>query len=61
MTTINSAEAVPIVDSDIRCTHLLGSNFLRVLNEEMHRIKKFGDEYREYMKRTGRFLPKLGS
>jgi len=24
-------------------------------------IEKFGDEYRDYMKRTGRFLPKLGS
>jgi protein-S-isoprenylcysteine O-methyltransferase Ste14 len=34
---------------------------LRVPNEETHLIKKFGDEYREYMKRTGRFLPKLGS
>lgn len=29
--------------------------------EEANLIEKFGDEYREYMKRTGRFFPKLGS
>ncbi|MEW6406244.1 MAG: isoprenylcysteine carboxylmethyltransferase family protein [Chloroflexota bacterium] len=33
---------------------------LRTPSEEAHLIEKFGDEYREYMKRTGRFLPKLG-
>ena len=27
--------------------------------EEANLIEKFGDEYREYMKRTGRFLPKI--
>jgi protein-S-isoprenylcysteine O-methyltransferase Ste14 len=27
--------------------------------EEANLIEKFGDEYREYMKRTGRFLPRL--
>jgi protein-S-isoprenylcysteine O-methyltransferase Ste14 len=32
---------------------------LRTPNEEAHLIEKFGDEYREYMKRTGRFLPKF--
>ena len=27
---------------------------------EANLIEKFGDEYRQYMKRTGRYLPKLG-
>ncbi len=31
----------------------------RTPNEEAHLIEKFGDEYREYMKRTGRYLPRL--
>ncbi len=33
----------------------------RTPKEEANLIEKFGDEYREYMKHTGRFLPKLGS
>lgn len=33
----------------------------RVPNEEAHLIEKFGDEYRRYMTRTGRFLPRLGT
>jgi len=33
---------------------------IRTPKEETNLIEKFGDEYREYMKRTGRFLPKLG-
>jgi protein-S-isoprenylcysteine O-methyltransferase Ste14 len=33
----------------------------RTPKEEANLIEKFGDEYLEYMKRTGRFLPKLGS
>jgi protein-S-isoprenylcysteine O-methyltransferase Ste14 len=33
---------------------------VRTPKEEDNLIAKFGDEYREYMKRTGRFLPKLG-
>ena len=33
---------------------------IRTPKEEANLIAKFGDEYREYMKRTGRFLPKLG-
>ncbi|MBI5965235.1 MAG: isoprenylcysteine carboxylmethyltransferase family protein [Chloroflexi bacterium] len=34
---------------------------VRTPKEEANLIEKFGDEYREYMKRTGRFLPKLGN
>jgi protein-S-isoprenylcysteine O-methyltransferase Ste14 len=34
---------------------------IRTPKEEANLIEKFGDEYRQYMKRTGRFLPKLGS
>jgi len=33
---------------------------VRTPKEEANLIEKFGDEYREYMKHTGRFLPKLG-
>jgi protein-S-isoprenylcysteine O-methyltransferase Ste14 len=32
---------------------------VRVPKEEANLIEKFGDEYREYMKTTGAFLPKL--
>lgn len=32
---------------------------MRTPSEEANLIKKFGDEYREYMKITGRFLPRL--
>ena len=31
----------------------------RTPKEEANLIKKFGDEYRSYMKRTGRYLPRL--
>ena len=34
---------------------------VRTPKEEANLIEKFGDEYREYMKHTGRFLPKIGS
>ncbi len=34
---------------------------VRTPKEEANLIEKFGDEYREYMKRTGRFFPKVGS
>jgi protein-S-isoprenylcysteine O-methyltransferase Ste14 len=30
----------------------------RVLPEERMMLEQFGDEYREYMKRTGKFLPR---
>ena len=33
---------------------------IRTPKEEANLIEKFGDEYSQYMKRTGRFLPKLG-
>ena len=33
---------------------------IRTPTEEANLIEKFGDEYREYMKRTGRFFPNLG-
>ena len=33
---------------------------IRTPKEEANIIEKFGDEYREYMKRTGRFFPKPG-
>ena len=32
---------------------------LRVNTEEQAMLEQFGDEYREYMKRTGRYLPKF--
>lgn len=32
---------------------------LRIQREERAMIEKFGDEYREYMKHTGRFLPRV--
>lgn len=32
---------------------------IRLPQEEAGLIAKFGDEYREYMQRTGRFLPKF--
>jgi protein-S-isoprenylcysteine O-methyltransferase Ste14 len=33
---------------------------VRVPKEEAMLIEKFGDEYRNYIRRTGRFLPRLG-
>jgi protein-S-isoprenylcysteine O-methyltransferase Ste14 len=33
---------------------------IRTPKEEANLIEKFGDEYRQYMKHTGRFFPKLG-
>jgi len=32
---------------------------IRTQSEEEHLIANYGDEYRDYMKRTGRFLPKV--
>jgi len=31
---------------------------LRTRREEEHLVRRFGNEYRDYMRRTGRFLPK---
>ena len=33
---------------------------IRVPREEAKLIEKFGDAYRNYIKATGRFLPRLG-
>jgi protein-S-isoprenylcysteine O-methyltransferase Ste14 len=33
---------------------------MRTPKEEANLLEKFGDEYRDYMKHTGRFFPKLG-
>jgi protein-S-isoprenylcysteine O-methyltransferase Ste14 len=33
---------------------------IRLPKEEAGLIERFGDEYREYMKHVGRFLPKFG-
>jgi protein-S-isoprenylcysteine O-methyltransferase Ste14 len=35
--------------------------FLRVRNEEAMMVKHFGAQYEQYMKKTGRLLPKLRS
>jgi protein-S-isoprenylcysteine O-methyltransferase Ste14 len=34
---------------------------LRTPKEEQRLVDKFGDDYRQYMARTGRFFPRLGS
>ncbi len=34
---------------------------IRTRREEDHLIRRFGDDYRQYMNRTGRFLPRWGS
>jgi protein-S-isoprenylcysteine O-methyltransferase Ste14 len=50
---IVSANWIPLVFAS-----LVALNFrLRVQGEEKMMLQKFGDEYREYMKRTGRLLP----
>jgi protein-S-isoprenylcysteine O-methyltransferase Ste14 len=33
--------------------------WVRLPNEERYLLERFGDEYKEYMKRTGRFVPRL--
>jgi protein-S-isoprenylcysteine O-methyltransferase Ste14 len=32
---------------------------VRIPREEANLIERFGDDYRRYMQRTGRFLPRL--
>ena len=32
---------------------------IRIPQEEANLVEKFGDEYRDYMKRTGRFFPRM--
>ena len=34
---------------------------VRTTIEEEHLVKRFGDDYRQYMQQTGRFFPRLGS
>lgn len=34
---------------------------IRTREEEKHLLARFGDEYRNYMRQTGRFLPRLGT
>lgn len=34
---------------------------IRTRREEDHLLRRFGDDYRQYMNRTGRFLPRWGS
>lgn len=38
---------------------LLPAIFRRIQIEEIELIRKFGDSYKEYMKRTGKLIPKL--
>ncbi len=38
----------------------LGFLVVRTKIEEEKLIDRFGDEYRDYMAKTGRFLPRLG-
>ncbi|MGW8251833.1 MAG: methyltransferase family protein, partial [Anaerolineales bacterium] len=33
---------------------------MRTPIEEAHLVERFGDEYRRYMRRTGRYLPRFG-
>ena len=48
-----SANWIPLVFAA-----LVALNFrLRIRGEEMMMLEQFGDEYRQYMKRTGRLLP----
>jgi protein-S-isoprenylcysteine O-methyltransferase Ste14 len=41
------------------CVAFIGMAALVVPREEAELIRKFGDEYREYVRRTGRFAPRL--
>lgn len=41
------------------CIALMGLVYPRVRKEEAMMIERFGDRYRAYMARTGRFLPRL--
>jgi protein-S-isoprenylcysteine O-methyltransferase Ste14 len=34
---------------------------IRTRREEDHLVRRFGDDYRRYMNRTGRFLPRWGA
>jgi protein-S-isoprenylcysteine O-methyltransferase Ste14 len=45
--------------SDLRQLAFGTLGFVMIVPEEAVLIAKFGDEYRAYMRRTGRFLPRL--
>jgi protein-S-isoprenylcysteine O-methyltransferase Ste14 len=47
------ATSIPLVFAVLAALHFL----LRIRGEEKMMLQQFGDEYREYMKRTGRLLP----
>jgi len=42
-------------------TLLFGLLIIRTRTEEKNLVARFGDDYREYMKRTGRFVPRMRS
>jgi protein-S-isoprenylcysteine O-methyltransferase Ste14 len=48
------ANWIPILFAVLAAVFLVA----RVPQEEQMMLEQFGDEYREYMRRTGRFLPK---
>jgi protein-S-isoprenylcysteine O-methyltransferase Ste14 len=49
-----SANWIPVFFAALAAVFLVA----RVPREEQMMLERFGDEYREYMRRTGRFLPK---
>ena len=48
-----AANWTPFVFAALGALHLL----LKIKREEKMMLEQFGDEYREYIKRTGRLLP----
>ena len=40
---------------------LFGLLIIRTRTEEANLVARFGDSYRTYMERTGRFLPRIGA
>jgi protein-S-isoprenylcysteine O-methyltransferase Ste14 len=48
-----AANSIPLVFAALTALNLI----LRIQPEEKIMLQQFGEEYREYMKRTGRLLP----